>query len=66
MGGTAVAYLLGEVATIGNFMFEILEIAAGCLALSVCFMLTTWAVLLGCSAFLILLEEVRQWRNDRE
>jgi hypothetical protein len=42
-------------------MSDILSIAAGCLALSVVFMISTWAVLLGLSAVLIGIEEIRNW-----
>jgi len=46
----------GEVA-----MADILSIAAGCLALSVVFMLSTWAILLGVAGILIGIEEIRNW-----
>jgi hypothetical protein len=42
-------------------MVDILFIAAGCLALSVMISMTTWAVLLGLSAILIGIEELRNW-----
>ena len=42
-------------------MSDILSIAAGCLALSVVFMLSTWAILLGVAGILIGIEEIRNW-----
>ena len=69
MGGTPIICLLGEVATVSEsatFMFEVLEVAGAILAFSVCFMLTTWAFLIGSSALLMMVEEFKQWRNSRE
>jgi hypothetical protein len=42
-------------------MAEMLSIAAGCLAISIVFMLSTWAILMGVAAVLIGIEEIRSW-----